>query len=146
MKALSRMSAKSTPIEVLCKGPLGHKPGYMIYHGSVAYGSFDFENDPPMIRNAYIENSVWNTVHDPEERYAGGKFALQSDGSDTLAQWVKEDAPLQDQDIVTWFTAGFHHVPRTEDWPVMSTEWKTVHIMPHNFFPMNPAITIRDPE
>ena len=118
----------------------------MIHHGSVAYGPFDFENDPPMIRNAYIENSVWNTVHDPEERYAGGKFALQSDGSDTLAQWVKEDAPLQDQDIVTWFTAGFHHVPRTEDWPVMSTEWKTVHIMPHNFFPMNPAITIRDPE
>ncbi|MFG6560241.1 hypothetical protein ACGYK7_07035 [Sulfitobacter sp. 1A15299] len=48
----------------------------MIHHGSVAYGSFDFENDPPMIRNAYIENSVRNTVHDPEERYAGGKFAL----------------------------------------------------------------------
>lgn len=128
------------------KGTLGHKPGYMIHHGSVAYGPFDFENDPPMIRNAYIENSVWNTVHNPEERYAGGKFALQSDGSDTLAQWVKEDAPLQGQDIVTWFTAGFHHVPRMEDWPVMSTEWKTVHIMPHNFFPMNPAITIRDPE
>ena len=128
------------------KGPLGHRPGYMIHHGSVAYGPFDFQNDPPMIRNAYIENSVWNTVHDPAERYAGGKFALQSDGTDTLAQWVKEDAPLQDQDIVTWFTAGFHHVPRTEDWPVMSTEWKTVHIIPHNFFPMNPAITIRDPD
>ena len=128
------------------KGPLGHTPGYMIHHGSVAYGPFDFQNDPPMVRNAYIENSVWNTVHDPEERYAGGKFAMGSDGSDTLAQWVKEDAPLQNQDIVTWFTAGFHHVPRMEDWPVMSTEWKTVHIMPHNFFPMNPAITIRDPE
>lgn len=128
------------------KGPLGHKPGYMIHHGSVAYGPFDFETDPPMIRNAYIENSVWNTVHDPKERYAGGKFAMQSDGSDTLAEWVKEDAPLQGQDIVTWFTAGFHHIPRMEDWPVMSTEWKTVHIMPHNFYPMNPAITIRDTE
>lgn len=55
-------------------------------------------------------------------------------------------APLQNQDIVTWFTAGFHHVPRMEDWPVMSTERKTVHIMPHNVFPMNPAITIRDPD
>lgn len=127
------------------KGPLGHNPGYMIHHGSVAYGPFDFKNDPPMIRNAYIENSVWNTVYHPDERYAGGKFAMQSDGSDTLAQWVKRDAPLQNQDIVTWFTAGFHHIPRMEDWPVMSTEWKTVHIMPHNFFPMNPAITIRNP-
>ena len=128
------------------KGSLGHNPGYMIHHGSVAYGPFDFENDPPMKRNAYIEYSVWNTVFNPEERYAGGKYAMQSDGSDTLAEWVKEDEALQEKDIVTWFTAGFHHIPRIEDWPVMSTEWKTVHIMPHNFFPMNPAMTIRKPE
>lgn len=128
------------------KGSLGHNPGYMIHHGSVAYGPFDFKNDPPMKRNAYIEYSVWNTVFNTDERYAGGKYAMQSDGSDTLAEWVKEDAALQNKDIVTWFTAGFHHIPRIEDWPVMSTEWKTVHIMPHNFFPMNPAITIRNPK
>jgi primary-amine oxidase len=48
------------------------------------------------------------------------------------------------QDIVSWFTAGFHHIPRMEDWPVMSTEWKTVHIMPFNFFAHNPALTIRE--
>lgn len=102
-----------------------------------------FENDPPMKRNAYIEYSVWNTVHDPEQRYAGGKFAMQSDGSDTLAEWVKKDQSLMGKDIVTWFSAGFHHIPRMEDWPVMSTEWKTVHIMPHNFFAHNPALTIR---
>lgn len=71
---------------------------------------------------------------------------MQSDGSNTLAQWVKEGAPLQNQDIVTWFTEGFHRVPRVEDWPVMSTEWMTVNIMPHNSYPMNPATTIRDPQ
>lgn len=125
------------------KGPLGHTPGYMIHHGSIAYGPYDFVNDPPMMRNAYIEYSVWNTVYDPAQRYAGGKFAMASDGSDTLAEWVKADRPLAGQDIVTWFTAGFHHVPRMEDWPVMSTDWKTIHIMPHNFFPMNPSITLR---
>jgi primary-amine oxidase len=96
-----------------------------------------------MKRNAYIEYSVWVTQHDPEQRYAGGKFAMQSDGSDTLAEWVKADRPLMGQDVVTWFSAGFHHIPRMEDWPVMSTEWKTVHIMPHNFFAHNPAMTIR---
>lgn len=126
------------------KGYLGHEPGWMIHHGNVAYGpGLDFANDPPMKRNAYIEYSVWNTVHDPERRYAGGKYPMQGDGSDTLAEWVKEDKPLHHADIVTWFTAGFHHVPRMEDWPVMSTEWKTVHIMPYNFFQMNPAITLR---
>ncbi|WP_448953860.1 copper amine oxidase [Labrys neptuniae] len=126
------------------KGYLGQTPGWMIHHGDVAYGPFDFAKDPPMKRNAYIEYSVWNTVYDPNQRYAGGKYAMQSDGSDTLAQWVKANRPLMNQDIVTWFTAGFHHIPRMEDWPVMSTEWKTVHIMPHNFFAHNPALTIRE--
>jgi len=125
------------------QGPLGHHPGYMIHHGSIAYGPFDFADDPPMKRNAYIEHSVWNTVYDPSQRYAGGNFPMQSDGSDTLATWVEADRPLIGQDVVTWFTAGFHHIPRMEDWPVMSTDWKTVHIMPHNFFPHNPALTLR---
>ncbi len=125
------------------EGYLGHTPGWMIHHGNVAYGPFDYANDSPFKRNAYIEYSVWNTVYDPDQRYAGGKFAMQSDGSDTLAEWVKADRPLHHQDIVTWFSAGFHHIPAMENWPVMSTEWKTVHIMPHNFFATNPAMTLR---
>lgn len=122
---------------------LGHKPGYMIHHGSIAYGPFDFENDPPFKRNQYIEYSVWNTVYKADERYAGGKFAMQSDGTDGLSAWAADDQSLMGQDIVTWFTAGFHHIPRMEDWPVMTTEWKTVHIMPHNYFANNPAMTLR---
>ena len=121
---------------------LGHHPAYMIHHGSVAYGPFDFAADPPMKRNAYIEHTTWNTVHDRVQRYAGGEFPMQSDGSDTLAEWVETDRPLQGTDVVTWFTAGFHHLPRAENWPVMSTDWKTIHIMPHNFFTRNPALTI----
>ncbi|SEK62773.1 primary-amine oxidase [Roseivivax marinus] len=125
------------------KGYLDHTPGWMIHHGSIAYGPFDFANDPPFARNPWIENSVWNTVQKDNERYAGGSYAMQSDGSETLATYVEDDEPLPGQDVVTWFTAGFHHIPRMEDWPVMSTEWKQVHIMPHNFFAMNPAISLR---
>ncbi len=128
------------------RGPLGHFPSFMIHHGTVAYGPFDFEADPPMLRNAYIEYSVWVTPYDPEQRYAGGALPMQSDGSDTLARWVEADRGVQNADVVVWFTAGFHHIPRMEDWPVMSTDWKTIHIMPMNFFAFNPALTIRAPE
>jgi primary-amine oxidase len=128
------------------KGYLGHTPAYMLHHGSVAYGPYDFENDPPMVRNGYIEYSIWNTLYDSKQRYAGGNFAFASDGNDTLAQWVKADRNLVNQDIVTWFTAGFHHIPRMEDWPVMSTEWKTIHLIPMNFFPHNPSLTLREPK
>jgi len=102
--------------------------------------------DPPMKRNAYIEYSVWNPVYDLKQRYAGGKFAMQSDGSDTLAEWVKKDRSLIGKDIVTCFSAGFRHIPHMEDWPVMSMEWKTVSITPDNFFAHNPALTIRNPK
>lgn len=125
------------------KGYLGHEPGWMIHHGSNIFSPFDFENDPPMIRNPYIEYSLWNTVHDEDQRYAGGEYAMQSDGKDTLAQWAADDQMMHGQDIVAWFTAGLHHIPRMEDWPVMSTEWKEIHIMPHNFFAHNPALTLR---
>lgn len=126
------------------EGPLGHKPGYMIVpNNSVAYSPFDFANDPPMKRNAYVEYTIWNTPYDRDERYAGGRFAFQSDGSDTLAAWTQQDRPIANTDIVTWYTMGFHHVPHTEDWPVMSTMWKGFSLRPFNFFPHNPALSIR---
>jgi len=41
---------------------------------------------------------------------------------------------------------GFHHVPHMEDWPVMSTMWRGLTLMPFNFFDRNPAMTIRPVE
>ena len=126
------------------EGPYGHNPAYAILpRDSVAYGPYDFEKDPPMKRNAYIGFSFWNTLYDQEKRYAGGKFAFASDGSDTLATWVKKNRPIKDKDIVTWVTIGFHHVPHTEDWPVMSGHQVGIELRPYNFFASNPAMTIR---
>ncbi|QRM57443.1 tyramine oxidase [Sinorhizobium sp. BG8] len=125
---------------------LGHHPAYMILpENSVAYSPLDVENDPPARRNAYIEYTFWNTPYDPKERYAGGEYAFQSDGSDSLPAWVKKDRSIHDTDIVTWYTMGFHHVPHMEDWPVMSTMWKGITLMPYNFFDHNPSIGIRNP-
>jgi len=131
-------------MNMTAEGPLGHRPGYMIVPGnSVAYGPFDFVNDPPMTRNAYIDYTLWTTPYDRRERYAGGRFAFQSDGSDTLAARVEQDRRIADTDIVTWYTMGFHHIPHTEDWPVMSTMWKGFTLRPFNFFSHNPALTLR---
>ena len=125
---------------------LGHHPGYMILpENSVAYSPFDFAADPPAKRNAFIEYTFWNTPYAPGERYAGGEYAFQSDGSDSLAAWVQQNRPIHDTDIVTWYSMGFHHVPHMEDWPVMSTSWKGIALMPYNFFDHNPAMTIRNP-
>lgn len=126
---------------------LGHHPSYMIVpHNSVAYSPLDTLNDPPMMRNGYIDYTIWNTLEDPTRRYAGGKLAFASSGADSLPNWVKADKPIANADVVTWYTMGFHHVPHMEDWPVMSTMWKGIKLKPFNFFDSNPAATIRTPE
>ncbi len=126
---------------------LGHHPGYMIMPGNaVAYSPLDVANDPPAVRNAYIDKTFWVTPQDPAQRYAGGSYAFQSDGSDTLARWAEQDRPIVDTDIVVWATMGFHHLPRMEDWPVMPLMWKGMTLMPFNFFDHNPAITLPAPD
>lgn len=125
---------------------LGHNPSYMIVpHNSVAYSPLDTSNDPPMMRNGYIDYTIWNTLEDPTRRYAGGKLAFASSGEDSLPEWVKANKPIANADVVTWYTMGFHHVPHMEDWPVMSTMWKGIKLKPFNFFANNPAATIRTP-
>ena len=124
------------------QGVYGHHPGYAILPRDTAtYGPYDY-SDPPFKRNACIGYSFWNTLHDPSKRCAGGKFAFASDGSDTLATWVQKNRPIKNKDSVTWYTIGFHHVPHTEDWPVMSGHKLGIALRPYNFFAFNPAITL----
>ncbi len=121
---------------------LKQHPAYMLMPGgSAAYPLLD-ESDSAVKRNAYVENQFWVTAYDPAQRYAGGAYSIQSSGEDTLKNWVKANRSIRDKDIVTWYTVGFHHVPRSEDWPVMPAHWTGFTLMPHNFFDRNPAMTV----
>ena len=80
-------------------------------------------DDPPVRRNSYLYYQLSVTPYVPAERFAGGRFAMMSDGSDTLGAWTARDRPIGNRDIVAWYTVGFHHITRMEDWPVMPTHW-----------------------
>jgi primary-amine oxidase len=45
-------------------------------------------------------------------------------------------------DIVAWYTVGFHHVPRVEDWPQMPTMWHTFSLRPFGFLNKNPTMDL----
>jgi primary-amine oxidase len=123
---------------------LGHHPGYMLMPEGSYVHPLLAADDPPVRRNSYLHYQLAVTPQQPSERYAGGRFAMMSDGSDTLGAWIAGDRPIGNRDIVAWYTVGFHHIPRMEDWPVMPTHWFGFTLMPHNFFSSNPAMTIRD--
>ena len=124
-------------------GPLGHDRGYMLMPGGSAVTSLLASDDPPVKRNPYPDYQLWVTQYKADERYAGGRHTVMSDGTDTLRTWVEKDRPLGNRDIVAWYTLGWHHITRTEDWPVMPTHWFSFSLMPHNFFPHNPALSVR---
>ena len=50
------------------------------------------------------------------------------------AVWTQANRPITNTDIVGWYTLGFHHITRSEDWPIMPTMWHSFYIRPFHFF------------
>lgn len=96
----------------------------------------------PQKRAGFSEHNLWVTPYDPEERYASGTYILGSKGDDSLPAWTTKNRSIVNTDIVAWYTVGFHHVPRPEDWPQMPLMWHTFELRPFQFLPKNPTMDL----
>ncbi len=99
-------------------------------------------DDFPQRRAGFIAYHLWVTPYRAEERYAAGTYPNQSQGGDGLPKWTRANRPIKNTDIVVWYTLGFHHVVRAEDWPVMPTAWGGFELKPFDFFQGNPALDL----
>jgi primary-amine oxidase len=86
------------------------------------------------------------TPYSPRERFAAGDYPNQHAGGDGLPAWVAQRRSIEDTDIVVWYTFGLHHLPRTEDWPVMPVHAIGFMLKPFGFFDENPALDVAPPE
>ena len=123
------------------KGRLGYPTGYELMPGANAASLLDPEDGPQKV-GAFSAHHLWITPYAPDELYASGMFPTTSKGHDGLAAWTRANRPIENTDIVAWYTMGFHHVPRAEDWPVMPVMWHDLLIRPFDFFPANPLIDL----
>ena len=123
------------------KGPLGYPTGYEIMPGATAASLLD-PNDEVQRAGAFSSHQLWVTPYKPDEIYAAGVYPMASKGNDGLAAWTKANRPIENTDIVAWYTLGFHHVPRAEDWPVMPMMWHDFVIRPFDFFQRNPTLDL----
>lgn len=97
------------------------------------------EDGPSGIRSNFIRNHLWVTPFHENERYPAGEFVCNSDGSDGLAEIVKQNRSVENTDIVLWHCFGLHHVVRPEDFPVQPCISAGFSLAPAGFFDRNPS-------
>ncbi len=90
-------------------------------------------------RRGFVDHHVWVTPFHPDEKYGAGDFPNQSKGGDGLKRWTEQDRPIENTDVVLWYTFGHTHIPRPEDYPVMPTAYIGFTLKPNGFFTANPA-------
>lgn len=93
-------------------------------------------------RAGFAEYHLWVTPHHPTERFAAGEYPLLSQVGDGLPRWTEANRSIVDTDLVLWYSMGYHHVPRPEDWPVMPVDYIGFTLKPFGFFERNPALDV----
>jgi primary-amine oxidase len=123
------------------KNALGQNTSFAIMPGETGISLLP-ASEWPQRRAGFSEHNLWVTPYDPAERYASGVYVVGSKGEDSLPQWVKQNRNIMNTDIVAWYTMGFHHVPRPEDWPQMPIMWHTFTLLPYQFLTKNPTMDL----
>ena len=90
----------------------------------------------------FMDYHLWVTPYRSDERFAAGMYPDLNNYNDGLQEWTNSDRSIEDRDIVIWYTLGFHHIVRAEDWPVMSMSKVEFELRPFDFFDLNPAVDL----
>jgi primary-amine oxidase len=97
--------------------------------------------DPPQARAGFSAHQFWVTQHKADELWAAGLYPNLSQVDDGLPRFVADAATIVDEDLVLWYTMGFRHVTRPEDFPILPTFWHEMTIRPVFFFDRDPSMT-----
>ena len=99
--------------------------------------------DASIIKRAgFMTKHLWVTPYDPDEMTATGKYPNQHPGGAGLPEYTKNDRNVENTDVVLWYTVGYHHVPRPEDWPISPVAYCGFHLKPVGFFDTNPVLDV----
>jgi primary-amine oxidase len=99
-------------------------------------------DDPIQVRAGFSAYTLWSSAYAPDERFAAGAYPNGNPEPDGLPKWTSGRRSINGRDLVLWYTVGFRHVPRAEDWPVMPGLWHGFRLRPFNFFDRNPGLDV----
>jgi primary-amine oxidase len=119
----------------------GYRTSYQLMPGHSDV-SLLAKDDPIQIRAGFSGYTLWASAYAKDEKYAAGLYPNENAEIDGLPKWTAAKRDIEDRDLVLWYTVGFRHVPRAEDWPVMPGLWHGFRLRPFNFFDRNPALDV----
>ena len=99
--------------------------------------------DASIIKRAgFMTKHLWVTPYDQNEISATGAYPNQHPGGAGLPEYTRNDRNVENTDVVLWYTLGYHHVPRPEDWPIAPVAYCGFHLKPVGFFDTNPVLDV----
>ncbi len=99
--------------------------------------------DASIIKRAgFMTKHLWVTPYHRDEIAATGPYPNQHPGGAGLPEYTKNDRSVADTDVVLWYTLGYHHVPRPEDWPIAPVAYCGFSLKPVGFFDTNPVLDV----
>ena len=93
-------------------------------------------------RAGFMTKHLWVTPYHRDEVSATGPYPNQHTGGAGLPQYTRNNRAVADTDVVLWYTLGYHHVPRPEDWPISPVAYCGFSLKPVGFFDTNPVLDV----
>ncbi len=127
------------------KNGLGESVGYMLVPGQ---NSIPYADPGSWIRRraAFMNAHLRVTPYDSAQIFAAGFYVNQSKADYGLAKWSESNRSILSRDVVLWYTMGITHLPRPEEWPVMTVLRAGFKLVPCGFFDRNPALDVPKPQ
>jgi primary-amine oxidase len=145
LKAKRRMNLETSRRWIVvnpgAKNALGQSTGYALLPGENAT-PFALPESWIRKRAGFLDAHLWVTQYAEGERFPAGDYPYGAHGGDGLPKWTAADRPIDNRDLVVWYTMGITHNPRPEDWPVMPTYEAGFKLVPWGFFAKNPVMDL----
>ena len=123
------------------RNAMGNATSYQLMPGHSDTSLLD-SDEPQQQRASFSGSALWVTRYKPDEKFAAGSYPNQNRTVEGLPKFVSDHEAVADKDLVLWYTVGFHHETRSEDWPVMPAMWHSFVLRPFNFFDRNPGLDV----
>jgi len=127
------------------RNDFGSPRGYALKIGDAPGFTYLTDQNPVLDHVPFVKHPFWATVYNDEEQQPQSKFPRTGKAGEGLSEFISDQASLEDEDSVLWYTFGVTHATRPEEWPIMNVHFASgFSLIPYNFLSQNSEMALKD--